>query len=763
LTIRNLRGSVRPFTLAFEQGKKLTIVYGENGTGKTTICDALEFMGNGRVGSIENRGLGRTNRYWPAVGKSSKDVSVSLETTMATCHATLRNNDVIIDPPQHRPRVRVLRRAQILSLVEAKPAERYSAIKQFIDISGIEASEAALRNSLKEVNASLNTAVTRLDENRQTIEQFWQQAGRPGTSAYRWAQRESLGDNAASEAEIAFLADLHTAYQKLAAFPGQLAAAQDNINHTQETLAQAQSELAEAVAAVAQDALETVRVLEAAHHYLFHHPQPAVCPLCESAEHTAGLSGRVAERLAAFTTLRTAQQNQRTSDRAAQEAEELLIRLHKDARQAAEDFETYQPPEAWLAFVPMPAVPVPADLADWPAWLAQHEHLPRAWKQAEGERQDKRYFLGTLRRALETYDENFQARQELVDLLPRLQRALEILEAERHDFTDKMLARIAAEVGRLYAAVHPGEELHHISLVLDPQKRASLEIGASFSGRTGLPPQAYFSESHLDTLGLCVFLALAGLDAPDETILVLDDVLASVDEPHVDRLIEMLYQEAERFHHCLITTHYRPWKHKLRWGWLQNGQCQFVELTRWTAVDGLATLRAIPDVDRLERLLQESPPDPQLVCAKAGVILEAALDFLTLLYECHVPRRADGRYTLGDLLPAIDTKKLRPALQVEVYEGQDEAGVPIYRTVYLKPYLDELARIAQARNVFGCHFNDISFAMLETDAIQFGWQVWELMRVLTDPAAGWPRSDRSGRYWATTGETRRLHPLKRPG
>ena len=41
LTIEHLRGSVVPFPLVFESGKKLTVVYGENGTGKSTICDAM--------------------------------------------------------------------------------------------------------------------------------------------------------------------------------------------------------------------------------------------------------------------------------------------------------------------------------------------------------------------------------------------------------------------------------------------------------------------------------------------------------------------------------------------------------------------------------------------------------------------------------------------------------------------------------------------------------------------------------------------------
>jgi hypothetical protein len=109
--------------------------------------------------------------------------------------------------------------------------------------------------------------------------------------------------------------------------------------------------------------------------------------------------------------------------------------------------------------------------------------------------------------ALATWRDNTNAQKELDALLPRLIRALEIVEAERKDFTDAVLSKIAEQVGVLYEAVHPGEGLSKISLQLDPKKRASLEIGASFCGQN-TRPQAYFSDSHLDTLGLCVFLAL---------------------------------------------------------------------------------------------------------------------------------------------------------------------------------------------------------------------------------------------------------------
>jgi hypothetical protein len=222
-----------------------------------------------------------------------------------------------------------------------------------------------------------------------------------------------------------------------------------------------------------------------------------------------------------------------------------------------------------------------------------------------------------------------------------------------------------------------------------------------------------------------------------------------------------LYTQASKFRHCLITTHYRPWREKLRWGWLKNGQCQFVELSKWTTAGGICTVGSVPETERLRALLSAAPPDPQLVCAKAGVILEAALDFLTQLYECKVPRRPGGRYTLGDLLQAID-KRLRETLAVDVLASAAPGASPSYTTTPLKGILEELTRIAQARNVFGCHFNDLSFEMLDQDASTFGQQVLSLMDLLVDEQTGWPRSQKSGSYWATSGETRRLHPLKQP-
>jgi len=761
IVIEHLRGSTQPFILPFDKGKNLTIIYGDNASGKSTICDGIEFIGSGRVGSLDNRGLGKTNPYWCSIGKKPSDVSVSIETEDAVCSATIGTAGVIATPPQERPRVQIIRRAQIQDSIEAPPASRYSVIKPFIDISGVEAGEAALRELVRNVTGEQEIAIARVNENRSAIVQFWEEAGNPPPDPYSWAEIESKQDTSSIKAEADSLNNLKKTFDQLTPYPERYKNAQDALDEARNSLSATEHDLDENVKIVSAEASDILSVLVTMKDYLSAHPDPAVCPVCESAEKASGLSERIDDRLKSFETLQEIQTEKKSAEDQVMRLKQRIEDIKQEALELATNFEKMTKQESLPGGTTLPQRAIPKELSEWEAWFQECGELPEIWSKAENVRGERNQYLNTLKKAITTYHENYLTLEELAVLLPKLKDTLAIVEEERRQFTDNKLKEISDEVGRLYELVHPGEGLDKISIALDPAKRASLEMGASFLGLDGVPPQAYFSDSHLDTLGLCIFLALAALEKPDETILVLDDVLGSIDEPHVDRLIEMIYQEAMKFRHCIITTHYRPWKQKLRWGWLKTGQCQFVELTKWTAQDGMILIHAIPDIERLRILIGETPPDPQLVCSKAGVILEAILDFLTQHYECRVPRRAERNFTLGDLLLAI-SKKLRQALLVDVLIGTDATGIASYKTVPLAPMLEELTRIAQVRNVFGAHFNEISFDLLESDAIGFGQTVVDLFETLVDEVKGWPRNGKSGSYWATGGETRRLHPYVRP-
>ena len=763
LTLTAFRGSAGTFKLDFEKGKKLALIYGENGTGKTTICDAFEFLAKDNVGSLDSRGLGAgVRKYWRTVGKPAHEFVVELATSNGNCTGKLAGNMATVLSGAPPPRVELLRQRQILELIETQPAKRYEAIKRFIDIDAFEKSEEALRQQGKALSGEHDSAKQAEGQSLEELQGSYEAAGSPaGLNAVEWAKQKLAEPTTGLDTDIAAIGRLRAAFDALKAFPEKLAEKRAAVATAQTAADAADQAQIDALATVDAAAAERETVLTAGMHYLDAHADAEQCPLCESKEKIGGLADMVKNTLAQLGALTTANTKKKQAYAALNTAKNAAQQIEADYTKAVAALSSAQASHQWKAGVQLPASDAPADPASLPSWLAANEGAAASWPDVEAGWRGESKFRAQLKSAADRYDTNAARVAELATLIPNLETALAQCVEERQKFTDSIITEIAQEVGKLYEKVHPGEGLDKIELELDPARRASLNLGATFEGHDA-PPQAYFSQSHLDTLGLCVFLALAARDRADETVLILDDVLGSVDEPHVERVIGMIYEISTTFQHTIVTTHYRPWREKYRWGWLKPGQaCQFVELTGWGIDDGIRIISSLPEVERLRALLVESPIDPQAICSKAGVILEAVLDYLTLKYECAVPRRHGAAYTLGDLLPAIGSK-LRDAMKVEIRDGITDANAASTSTIELKPIFDELTRIAQARNAFGAHFKAISFDFLDTDAVGFAKHVLMLVDALTHPEDGWPSNDKSGSYWRNSADSRRLHPLKKP-
>ncbi len=764
LLIENLRGAVAPFTLAFEKGRKLTIVYGENGTGKSTISDAFDLLGNGNVGSLEKRGVGGATRsYWPSVGKTHGDVKVALATSAGTCALSLSKTGVVVDDQQLKPQAAVLRRSQILNLIAAQPAERYKEISKFVDVSGVETSEAALRKLIGDKNRDYETATTRLGANRTTIENFWNQASSPAPDAFSWAKAEVQKDQKALDQRKTGIDGLISYWDKIVPHPtkwnelfGQKKVADDALANARATLEAITSETAD-------DYLEVLDILKAAQQHFSNRPHPTVCPLCESGEKAEGLVAEVNRRIESqglHAKLDAARKSVSDHEAAAQKESQRLDDFLKSAENDFSSLKSCCESGKELATLSLPAFPAPSEPEKWADWINENQGNRDSWQQAADACVDSKKFVETLRSSLTDCEESDAAARELAAVLPRLGEILKVVESERKKYTDVILADISTRVSELYEAIHCGEGLQKIVLALDAAKRCSLDIATEFAGKQDAPPQAYFSDSHLDTLGLCVFLALAEREVPEQKILVLDDVLGSVDEPHVERVIGLIYDISQKFQHAIVTTHYRPWREKFRWGILKPDQvCQFVELKHWSLGDGMALTGSTPEIVRLKGLLASDDLDVQAITGKAGVILEAILDFLTLKYGCAVPRKPGNTYVLNDLLSAVHGPLLT-ALSADLVDV-DSTGAETVTSVSIKKILDDIKAIAQARNVLGAHFNALAFDLYPDDGIRFARLVEQLADALICPDHGWPTKD-TGSHWKNGGNTRRLHPLKKP-
>jgi hypothetical protein len=166
----------------------------------------------------------------------------------------------------------------------------------------------------------------------------------------------------------------------------------------------------------------------------------------------------------------------------------------------------------------------------------------------------------------------------------RLGAALSRAAGERRRFVQETLDTASEECTRLYARIHPDEPIGAMRIAMDPNQRASLLQTVEFGDASGLLPQVYFSDSHLDSLGLCVFLAITnqfsgrGADPSERPIVVLDDVFASLDQAHRRRVGQLLAEEARKFAQVIVATHASEWRDVLA----ANAGTQVIELGEWS-------------------------------------------------------------------------------------------------------------------------------------------------------------------------------------
>jgi energy-coupling factor transporter ATP-binding protein EcfA2 len=178
------------------------------------------------------------------------------------------------------------------------------------------------------------------------------------------------------------------------------------------------------------------------------------------------------------------------------------------------------------------------------------------------------------------------ARERLTSARLTAQRASALLrsfENARDEILGKLYDEIKDRFVGLYKSLH-GEDEASFDARLEPEG-AALQFEVDFYGRGKYPPHALHSEGHQDSMGLCLYLALTErLGKGKFDLLILDDVVMSVDSDHRRELCRVLNQEfpGRQF---LITTHDRNWAKQLHTEGVVN-QKGSVEFFNWSLETG---------------------------------------------------------------------------------------------------------------------------------------------------------------------------------
>lgn len=128
---------------------------------------------------------------------------------------------------------------------------------------------------------------------------------------------------------------------------------------------------------------------------------------------------------------------------------------------------------------------------------------------------------------------------------------------------NNVLNRISADVNAFYVQLHPDEGFDQLKLSSTPDR--GLEFDFIYRGDPITPPGKLLSESHLNTLGLCFFLASVIHYNQQCEFVVLDDVVSSVDANHRLALARLLRDEPRlNQRQYIILSHDMYWSDLLR-------------------------------------------------------------------------------------------------------------------------------------------------------------------------------------------------------
>lgn len=770
ITISGFRGATSKAEIPFDPSKSVTMIFGENGTGKSTIADAFDFICNGRLGSLESYSLGGTaKKHVASLGAKPSDISVSLTCNSTTWNAVLDKEKPVVIPAMGCPDARILRRANILEFINAQPKERFEALKRFIAVPGIEKSENALREAVKTTEASYNEVVRAIGQAEESLNKLWEAEGKSGKTAIHWAEVETKKDMSQLQAIVDEVGEIADAMQGLETALTSLEAAATAQRIAEKTYSDAEANQKQAEEKQAEQNSKLVYLLKDAKTYISQ-KRERQCPVCEQGVDPSKLLTRLTDRLDAMKELSSvveatvaARKQVELKESATNQARKtfcqqgklLADRLNKSTLQ-----EVAQLKIDWLNFENLMSHEEPSDIVEQEGrklWsLVATVKLPLQDRKNADQKSINQH--NAIKGFVETLTQKRQNAKDTEELVGKLKKAIDIVSTQRKDYIEGILAKVSSEVESLYSKLHPGENLGKVRFYLKPNTIGSLEFDAQFQNKSDLPPQAYFSESHLDTLGIGVFLALSKYYKTENTIIILDDVLTSVDNVHLDRLIQLLHDESAHFNHVIITTHYRPWREKYRYHQGPAAKVHFVELLNWSFAKGIRHTKTKLSVDELEEYLSHEPLDRQIVASKAGILLESLLDYLTILYQCRMPRRRDTNYVLGDLLLGIG-KNLRKSLKVVHVDPTSNAQ----EEKYLIDIINDLSGMMWLRNQVGCHWNIVGGSVSDQDIDTFVKRTLELAHYMICKQSGeLPCRENPAGHWESKGGYTRLYPLNNP-
>lgn len=223
--------------------------------------------------------------------------------------------------------------------------------------------------------------------------------------------------------------------------------------------------------------------------------------------------------------------------------------------------------------------------------------------------------------------------------------------AARDEVLTRLYEDISSRFVELYKKIHESDE-GSFEANLRPSG-AGLKFEVNFLDYGFYPPHALHSEGHQDSMGLCIFLALyEQLNKGLIDFVILDDVVMSIDANHRRAVSRILAREFPGVQ-FIITTHDKTWKNQLKAdGVVKNAN--ILEFYKWSISEG-PVVNTITDIwEQINADLEKGD-----VPSAAATLRRGSEEFFTEVserIEAKVPLKTNAQWDFGEVVNASVSK-----------------------------------------------------------------------------------------------------------
>jgi energy-coupling factor transporter ATP-binding protein EcfA2 len=592
------RGVPGEMTVDFGKGESI-VVYGDNGTGKSTIADALEWYLTGEIGFLSHEGRQHAVRY--VGGEDNDETSVEVVTSGAL-------GGKVVFPDERSPEVfQALRRETFLlrgrtlaDFINKTKTEKWKAL---VDILGLDAIEG-LREDLQRARNDLRKKSKAAEEEARTYQRALASGSEevseesvlanlqeicrilgvePPRSLEQVVDPSWLTGAVGASASVSEASDresLLAEIENLAspAFDRRpLDAWNDLVKSDRARLLPRASLVREAKRLFEAGAIERGR-----------------CPLCGQKVDHKSLARRIEAALVEM--MEASKDLERVRDAVVQQADSLEA-LHENRtairqRAHARGLELPPLPEMpWAAvagsvdaLAPVTIEAIAGAVSEIRKWERASATLARRSARPEPSARDQQLvMLAALCQQINAWRMAEHKARRARRALEFAERVFDAYQTRQKDDVAELLKRISTRVGQIYSALHPGEDLDAVSV--EPWTAKGVELAIEFYGSRQRPPHGVLSESHLNSLAIALFLAMAESFNEQIGFLLLDDVINSFDVEHRGRLAELLADGFSGWQLIVLTHDQQFFEHLSR----RAPSWRKLEFTSWSHATGPRT------------------------------------------------------------------------------------------------------------------------------------------------------------------------------